>query len=99
MGAHIKLISRWEFEWSLIEAFQDGLCDFSHVELRSTEGDVCSLCATAPSAGRGDQETNTLSSFKMLKVPHLISLPQQRQLIAVNGTFHHMDVIVFNTEI
>lgn len=30
---------------------------------------------------------------------HLVSLPQQRQLIAVDGTFHHMNVIVFNTKI
>lgn len=53
MGAHVKLISRWEFELSLIEPFQDGLCAFCHVELWSTEGDVCILCATPPSAGRG----------------------------------------------
>lgn len=51
VGAHIKLISRWEFEWSLIEAFQDGLCAFCHVELWSTEGDVYKRCATLPSAG------------------------------------------------
>lgn len=67
VGAHIKLISRWEVEWSLIEAFQDGLCDFSHVELQRTEGDVCSLCATAPSAGRGDRETNSCLLFRLLK--------------------------------
>lgn len=30
---------------------------------------------------------------------HLVSLPQQRQLIAVDGTFHHMDVVVFDAEI
>ena len=34
-----------------------------------------------------------------LKVPHLISLPQKRQLVAVDGTFHHMDVVVLYTEI
>ncbi len=33
MSTHIKLISRWEFERSLNEAFQDGLRVFSHVEL------------------------------------------------------------------
>ena len=31
--------------------------------------------------------------------PHLIPLPQKRQLVAVDGTFHHMDVVVFDTEI
>lgn len=33
--AHVKLISRWEVEWALYEALQDGLCVFSHVELCS----------------------------------------------------------------
>lgn len=36
---------------------------------------------------------------KMPKVPHLITFPQKRQLVAVDGTFHHVDVIVFNTEV
>lgn len=53
----------------------------------------------------GDQETNRWRAEKsicpcdMLKVPHLVSLPQKRQLIAVDGALHHMDVIVLNTEI
>lgn len=33
VSAHVKLVSRWEVERSLSEAFQDGLCVFSHVEL------------------------------------------------------------------
>lgn len=33
VGAHVKLVSRWEVELSLVEAFKDRLCDFSHVEL------------------------------------------------------------------
>lgn len=33
--AHVKLVSRWEVEWALYEALQDGLCVFSHVELCS----------------------------------------------------------------
>lgn len=37
--------------------------------------------------------------LKLLKAPHLIPLPQKRQLVTVDGTFHHMDVIIFNTEI
>lgn len=38
MGAHVKLVCRWEVELALVEAFKDGLCDFSHVELWRTEG-------------------------------------------------------------
>lgn len=38
VGAHVKLVSRWEVELSLVEAFQDRLCDFSHVELRRGGG-------------------------------------------------------------
>lgn len=51
-----------------------------------------------PSAGGGGgyQEAPTPTDTQ---TSHLISLPQQRQLVAVNGTFHHMDVIVFDTKI
>jgi len=45
------------------------------------------------------QEKSICFSLIMLKVPHLIPLPQKRQLIAVNGAFHHVNVIVFNSEI
>lgn len=38
VGAHVKLVRRWEVELALVEALKDGLCDFSHVELRRTEG-------------------------------------------------------------
>lgn len=31
--------------------------------------------------------------------PHLIPLPQQRQLIAVDGAFHHVDVVVLDAEV
>lgn len=58
-----------------------------------------------PSAGggggggwAGDTDTDTHTTIKM-QTSHLISLPQQRQLVAVDGAFHHMDVIVFDTEI
>lgn len=40
VGAHVKLVRRREFEWSLVEAFQDGLRVFGHVELWRTEGKV-----------------------------------------------------------
>lgn len=33
------------------------------------------------------------------KWSHLISLPQQRQLVAVDGTFHHVYVVVLDAEI
>lgn len=37
VGAHVKLVRGGEIEGALIEAFQDGLCVFSHVELWSTK--------------------------------------------------------------
>lgn len=100
MRAHVKLIRRWEFQWSLEEAFQDGFCVFSHVKL--SNGQIAILL-TAPSVGRHTYSEELLGKihlcWSLLKTAHLISLPQQWQLIAVNGTFHHMNVIVFNTEI
>lgn len=44
------------------------------------------------------QETETIRSGT-LQPSHLVSLPQQRQLVAVDGTFHHVDVVVFDAEI
>jgi hypothetical protein len=35
----------------------------------------------------------------MKELPHLVPLPQQRQFMAVDGTLHHMDVIVLDTEV
>lgn len=32
-------------------------------------------------------------------MPHLIPLPQKRQLVTVDGTFDHVDVVIFDTEI
>lgn len=46
----------------------------------------------------GEQEAGTIKSVQM-QTSHLIPLPQQRQLIAVDGTFHHMDVIVLDAEV
>lgn len=44
------------------------------------------------------QGTETIRSATV-PPSHLVSLPQQRQLIAVDGTFHHMDVVVLDAEI
>lgn len=44
------------------------------------------------------QETETINPIKV-QPSHLVSLPQQRQLIAVDGTFDHVDVVVFDAEV
>lgn len=119
MSAHIKLICRWEIEWSFHEAFKDRLCVFSHVELQSKQIQNRDDWIVSIQHDRRRslfiqypllvvvQETGGVKLSKIiclcegvtLMMPHLIPLPQKRQLVAVNGTFHHMDVVVFNTEV
>lgn len=111
VSAHVKFVSGWESQWSLKEALQDEFCVFSHVELKSRQilfsltkhslsySALCGCSFFLRDKHCKAFQKNSPARQCVRLTPHLISLQQQRQLIAVNGTFHHMDVIVFNTEI
>jgi len=63
---------------------------FSHVELRDRP----------PPSSLSPSAINTLlSRSTSVEADHLVSLPEQRQLVAVDRTFHHVDVVVVDTEV